>query len=355
MDGFLRQSTAATIKLGPFLDAADAVTAEDGLTISQADIRLSKNGGNIAQTNNTTGATHDELGYYDVPLDTTDTNTVGRLRVIVSESGALPVWADFMVLPANVYDALIAGSDMLDVNAAEYAGVATESTDTALATVPSNFALLEISAGGTVGINWGNVENQDATVDLSGTTVENLTNADITLGTGAITNDTFADGAIDNRVITTAAAAQAANVASGDVTARRGDTIASLAITTTAHDWDSGKSMRLILKSQTGYASENDSTDAYLGLKLTHGGAVGDGLYLLNGDTRTDAGDLDDGSLVRSSSTQTLVNVSAAAYAELEPKTYSYEIQVAESDGSSVVTIAAGEWTVTEDVVRATS
>ena len=111
----LKQSTAATIKLGPFIDDGDGKSAETGLTISQADIRLSKNGGDFAQTNNATGATHDEFGYYDIPLDTTDTGTLGRLRVAVSESGALPVWQDFLVVTANVYDTLCS-TDSLDVN-----------------------------------------------------------------------------------------------------------------------------------------------------------------------------------------------------------------------------------------------
>ena len=111
----LKQSTAATIKLGPFIDDGDGKSAETGLTISQADIRLSKNGGDMAQTNNATGATHDEFGYYDIPLDTTDTNTLGRLRVAVSESGALPVWQDFLVVTANVYDTLCS-TDTFDVN-----------------------------------------------------------------------------------------------------------------------------------------------------------------------------------------------------------------------------------------------
>jgi hypothetical protein len=89
---WLKQSTAKTVKLGPFVDDTDGVTAETGLTIAQADIRVSKNGGAFAQTNNATGATHDENGFYGVPLDTTDTGTLGTLRVAVSESGALPVW-----------------------------------------------------------------------------------------------------------------------------------------------------------------------------------------------------------------------------------------------------------------------
>jgi len=114
----LKQSTAATIKLGAFVDDSDGKTAETGLTISQADIRLSKNGGDFAQTNNATGATHDELGYYNVPLDTTDTDTLGRLLVAVSKSGALPVWQEFLIVKANVYDTLCS-TDKLDVNVAE--------------------------------------------------------------------------------------------------------------------------------------------------------------------------------------------------------------------------------------------
>ena len=111
----LKQSTAATIKLGPFIDDTDGKTAETGLTIAQADVRLSKNGGDFAQTNNTAGATHDENGYYDIPLNATDTGTLGRLRVAVSKSGALPVWQDFLVVTANVYDTLCS-TDSLDVN-----------------------------------------------------------------------------------------------------------------------------------------------------------------------------------------------------------------------------------------------
>ena len=48
---FLKQSTAYTFRLGPFLDDTDGKTAETGLTISQADVRLSKGGGNFAQKN----------------------------------------------------------------------------------------------------------------------------------------------------------------------------------------------------------------------------------------------------------------------------------------------------------------
>jgi hypothetical protein len=82
-------------------------------------VRLSKNGGNMAQKNESTSCTHDEIGWYDCPLDSTDTNTLGILHVMVAESGALPVWARFVVLAANIYDSLISDSDELQVHANE--------------------------------------------------------------------------------------------------------------------------------------------------------------------------------------------------------------------------------------------
>ena len=107
---FLKQSTAYTFRMGPFLDETDGKTAETGLTISQADVRLSKGGGNFAQKNETTSASHDEIGYYIVLLDATDTATVGELLVAVHESGALPVFKTFQVVEEAIYDAIYGAS-----------------------------------------------------------------------------------------------------------------------------------------------------------------------------------------------------------------------------------------------------
>lgn len=103
---YLRQSTAATVKVGPFVDDADGKTPETGLTIAQASVLLSKADGALTQKHEATSATHDAGGFYGVPLDTTDTNTIGRLQVSVQVAGALPAWADFEVLDEAVYDAL---------------------------------------------------------------------------------------------------------------------------------------------------------------------------------------------------------------------------------------------------------
>ena len=136
MTTWLKQSTAADVELGPFVDSVDGVTPETALTISQADCQLIKNGGSAAQKNDATSATHLAGGMYKVPLNTTDTGSLGRLRLFVNETGAVPVWRDFMVVPANVYDAVVAGSDRLQVHADEItaglitaAAIATDAID----------------------------------------------------------------------------------------------------------------------------------------------------------------------------------------------------------------------------------
>lgn len=111
---FLKQSTAVDIALGPFLDETDARTPETALTIAQADVRLKKNGGAWAQKNQASSATHEENGWYEISLDATDTNTLGILVVAVNEAGALPVWERYNVVPANVYESLINGTEWLE-------------------------------------------------------------------------------------------------------------------------------------------------------------------------------------------------------------------------------------------------
>jgi hypothetical protein len=101
----LRQSTAATLLLGQFLDDTDGKTAETALTISQADVLLWKEGGTtLAQKNEATSCTHRSHGLYTCPVDTTDTNTLGILSVSVIETGALPIRQDYRVVTADEWD-----------------------------------------------------------------------------------------------------------------------------------------------------------------------------------------------------------------------------------------------------------
>lgn len=120
---WLRQSTSVDLPIGPFVDSTDGVTAETGLTITQPDIRLKKNGANWAQKNAAQTLTHEENGWYEVTLDATDTNTLGVMEFFVGEAGALPVFESFMVVPGNVWDSMF-GTDALDVSVIQWLGTA---------------------------------------------------------------------------------------------------------------------------------------------------------------------------------------------------------------------------------------
>jgi hypothetical protein len=221
---YLKQSTAATIVLGPFVDSTDGVTAETALTISQADIRLSKNGGAFAQTNNATGATHMENGNYSVPLDTTDTNTLGRLRVAVAESGALPVWLNLEIVPANVWDSLFS-TDLLQVDVTQLLGTAWLTPGTA-GTPDVNVKLISDDATAANncesffdGTGYAGTNNVIPTVTTTGTatnvtTVNGLAANVITatsIATGAITAAKFAASAIDAAALAADAVAEIAD------------------------------------------------------------------------------------------------------------------------------------------------
>lgn len=117
----LKQSTAAVIKFGPIVDATDGVTLKTDLAAAldnaTTGIKISKNGGTLAARHATVTETdYDAHGFYNVTLDATDTNALGRLLVVFTDPATcLAVWAEFMVLPANVYDSLF-GADLLAVD-----------------------------------------------------------------------------------------------------------------------------------------------------------------------------------------------------------------------------------------------
>ena len=171
---WMKQSTAVTLRFGPFVDSTDGDTEETALSLVAADVKLSKNGATIAAKNDSTAPTHDANGWYSVALNATDTNTLGRILVYVHVSGALYAWREFTVLPANVFDSLVSGSDNLQVDATEWAGSATAATHTAVATAPTNFADLSVQVStGEVNVNMGQTTPGSPTADTVGEALRN--------------------------------------------------------------------------------------------------------------------------------------------------------------------------------------
>lgn len=104
---YLIQSTAYTVQFGPFVDAGDGVTLEVGLGAAMGTlitgIRISKNGAALTGRYELAIPVYDAMGCYRVGLSSTDTNTLGILRLVFEEAATCrPVAQDYMVLP-NVY------------------------------------------------------------------------------------------------------------------------------------------------------------------------------------------------------------------------------------------------------------
>jgi hypothetical protein len=100
----IKQNTQTVVILGPFVDDTDGKTPVTDLVIANTDIRLNKHNSSTDVDKESGGATHVENGYYYTTLSANDTDTLGRLRVMVSVSGALPVWELYEVMGANAYD-----------------------------------------------------------------------------------------------------------------------------------------------------------------------------------------------------------------------------------------------------------
>jgi hypothetical protein len=169
---YLKQSTASQeIPLGYFLDSTDGNTEETALTLANTDIKLWKCGATTLASKNSGGATHISNGIYYAVLDATDTNTLGSLIVFCHVAGALSVKVECVVLAANIYDSLIGGGDLLDVELGTVATAANLATltgyvDTEVAAIKAKTDSLTFTVAGQVDANIQSVN--DVTVNGNG-------------------------------------------------------------------------------------------------------------------------------------------------------------------------------------------
>ena len=199
--GDLQANTAVDLMVGPFLDETTGKDAETGLTITQSEVRLSKNGANMAQKNEATSLTHDELGNYVCKLNTTDTNTEGILTLMIHESGALPIKMDYTVLAQAAYISKYTAKDtgFMGVD------IAAISADT---TAADNLELFtEVLENGTGLIDTGTFKA--GAINAAALGADAITAAKIAddaiaaehLAAGAIVAATFAANAITSTVV----------------------------------------------------------------------------------------------------------------------------------------------------------
>lgn len=104
----LAQSTAATVLVGPVLDA-------DGAAYTSAvvgDFNLTKNGSTAALASPAT-ATHSHNGMYLIALSTANTNTVGMLDISLNKSGHGMTNHRYTVLTADQFAAIVTNGRLI--------------------------------------------------------------------------------------------------------------------------------------------------------------------------------------------------------------------------------------------------
>jgi hypothetical protein len=146
---FLKTNTAVRITVGPFLDHADGLTPLDAMTVTDIACILTQDSDDndaVAHQHLTLSASAGDNdivtagggGLWDLELTAANVNFLGRAMLCFTDADQIcPVFHEFTVLAANVYDSLYAGhgvtADLLDVSLAQILGHAITQSGTQVA------------------------------------------------------------------------------------------------------------------------------------------------------------------------------------------------------------------------------
>lgn len=132
---FLRTNTAARVTVGPFFDKTDGVTPETALTVTACKLTLMVDDANVPTivldvaptasggANDMVHVTGDDAGFYDLELAAANVNYLGRAMLAITDAAThCPVFHEFMILPAMVYDSMILGTDTLNADVTQFGG-----------------------------------------------------------------------------------------------------------------------------------------------------------------------------------------------------------------------------------------
>ena len=123
---FAKQSTARSFLFGPILDSNGVAKTDEVV----ASIKVTKNG-SVGAANGSTTLTHNHTGNYVLAANGGDFDTLGVVEFSLNSGTNTAGVVRFQVVPANVYDSLVAGSDTLQTDLTQIGGTAQRATDLA--------------------------------------------------------------------------------------------------------------------------------------------------------------------------------------------------------------------------------
>jgi len=115
-----KQSTAATLIVGPILDSTGAEYASAVI----GDLSISKNGGTLTALAAAATLTVIANGQYTLVLTTGNLDTLGRLQITCNKSTYQMPPIGLVVVPAMVFDSMVLGTDVLQGDVTQFGGTA---------------------------------------------------------------------------------------------------------------------------------------------------------------------------------------------------------------------------------------
>ena len=131
--------TALVVTVGPLIDDTDFKTVEIAIAYDAAGMSVDlfeETSGAVTKTDltlTTGGAndwTHKGNGYYEIEITAAQSNTEGTLWAAGVCTGVLPFESPrYQIVPANVMDSIVLGTDNLQVDTIQIAGTTQDATD----------------------------------------------------------------------------------------------------------------------------------------------------------------------------------------------------------------------------------
>ena len=115
-----KQSTAATLIVGPILDS----TGAEYTSAVIGDLSISKNGGTLTALAAAATLTHIANGQYTLVMTTGNLDTLGRAQITCNKSTYQMPTVGLLVVPAMVFDSLVLGTDVLQSDVTQFGGTA---------------------------------------------------------------------------------------------------------------------------------------------------------------------------------------------------------------------------------------
>ena len=115
-----KQSTAATLIVGPILDS----TGAEYTSAVIGDLSISKNGSTLTALAAAATLTHIANGQYTLVMTTGNLDTLGRAQITCNKSTYQMPPIGLNIVPAMVFDSLVLGTDVLQSDVTQFGGTA---------------------------------------------------------------------------------------------------------------------------------------------------------------------------------------------------------------------------------------